>query len=387
MWRNIASNAVTFLVVALFLLGGLIVWGKTQYTTEGPLDQAICLQVDRGSNMKRVSVDLAEKGAVSSARMFRVGADYADKTSSLKAGSYLVEGGASMEQIVYLVTKGGANTCGIEVVYRIGINRVGVQVRELDPATGRYVEKIKFSPATDEAPSAFAAVKDKADTRFRVALAEGVTSWQVVNSLKSIDVLKGEVAEVPAEGTLGPDSYEVKPGDERAGLLARMQDQQARWIADAWEGRNSAVPVDNPEDLLILASLIEKETGVAREREQVASVFVNRLNKNMRLQTDPTVIYGITKGEGILGRGLRRSELRAETPWNTYVIPALPPTPIANPGRASLLAAANPDETPYIFFVADGTGGHAFAVTLEEHNRNVAKWRKIEAEKKAVEGN
>jgi UPF0755 protein len=199
--------------------------------------------------------------------------------------------------------------------------------------------------------------------------------------------LKGEVAEVPAEGTLGPDSYEVKPGDERAGLLARMQDQQARWIADAWEGRNSAVPVNNREDLLILASLIEKETGVAREREQVASVFVNRLNKNMRLQTDPTVIYGITKGEGILGRGLRRSELRAKTPWNTYVIPALPPTPIANPGRASLLAAANPDETPYIFFVADGTGGHAFAVTLEEHNRNVAKWRKIEAEKKAAEGN
>jgi len=387
MWRNIASNAVTVLVVALFLLGGLIAWGKTQYTTAGPLDQAICLQVDRGSNMKRVSVDLAEQGAVSSAGMFRVGADYADKTSLLKAGSYLVEGGASMEQIVDLVTKGGASTCGTEVVYRIGINRVGVQLRELDPATGRYVEKVQFNPATDEAPSAYAAVKDKADTRFRVALAEGVTSWQVVNSLKSMDVLKGEVAEIPAEGTLGPDSYEVKPGDNRAGLLARMQDQQARWIADAWEGRSSAVPVDTPEELLILASLIEKETGVAREREQVASVFVNRLNKNMRLQTDPTVIYGITKGEGILGRGLRRSELRAETPWNTYVIRALPPTPIANPGRASLLAAANPDETSYIFFVADGTGGHAFAVTLEEHNRNVAKWRKIEAEKRAAEGN
>ena len=286
-------------------------------------------------------------------------------------------------------TNDDAEVCSdsTEIVYRIGINRVGVQVRELDPATGRYVEKVQFNPATDDAPSAYAAVKDKAGTRFRVALAEGVTSWQVVNSLKSIDVLKGEVAEVPAEGTLGPDSYEVKLGDERAGLLARMQDQQARWIADAWEGRNSAVPVDNPQDLLILASLIEKETGEAREREQVASVFVNRLNKNMRLQTDPTVIYGITKGEGILGRGLRRSELRAETPWNTYVIPALPPTPIANPGRASLLAAANPDETPYIFFVADGTGGHAFAVTLEEHNRNVAKWRKIEAEKKAAEGN
>ena len=166
-----------------------------------------------------------------------------------------------------------------------------------------------------------------------------------------------------------------------------MQDRQALWIAEAWDGRNKSVPVDSSEELLILASLIEKETGVARERQKVASVFVNRLKKNMRLQTDPTVIYGITKGQSILGRGLRRSELRAQTPWNTYVIPALPPTPIANPGRASLLAAANPDETPYIFFVADGTGGHAFAVTLEEHNRNVAKWRQIEARKKASKGN
>ncbi|MCX8226277.1 MAG: endolytic transglycosylase MltG, partial [Sulfitobacter sp.] len=130
--------------------------------------------------------------------------------------------------------------------------------------------------------------------------------------------------------------------------------------------------------------IIEKETGVPEERRQVASVFINRLNQGMRLQTDPTVIYGITKGEGVLGRGLRRSELRAETPYNTYVIPALPPTPIANPGRASLMAAAQPVEEEYVFFVADGTGGHAFAVTLEEHNRNVAAWRVIEAERGAA---
>ena len=387
MWRNIASNAVTLLVAILFLMGGLIAWGKTEYITAGPLVQAICLQVDRGSNMKRVSVDLDEQGAVSSARLFRLGADYADKTNLLKAGSYLVVGGSSMEQIVDLITKGGASTCGTEVVYRIGINSVGVQVRELDPETGRYFEKVQFSAATDEVPSVYEAARDQDDTRFRVALAEGVTSWQVVNSLKSIDILKGEVVTIPAEGTLGPDSYELKQGDDRSSLLERMQDRQALWIAEAWDGRNKSVPVDSSEELLILASLIEKETGVARERQKVASVFVNRLKKNMRLQTDPTVIYGITKGQSILGRGLRRSELRAQTPWNTYVIPALPPTPIANPGRASLLAAANPDETPYIFFVADGTGGHAFAVTLEEHNRNVAKWRQIEARNKASEGN
>jgi UPF0755 protein len=141
-----------------------------------------------------------------------------------------------------------------------------------------------------------------------------------------------------------------------------------------------------PEEALILASLIEKETGVPTERRQVASVFVNRLNQGIKLQTDPAVIYGITKGEGVLGRGLRRSELNRETPWNTYQIPALPPTPIANPGRASIEAALDPDTTEFIFFVADGTGGHAFAVTLADHNRNVAEWRKIEAAAAAAAG-
>jgi UPF0755 protein len=385
MWKNIASSAVTFMVVALFVVGGVITWGKSQYTSAGPLDQAICLQVDRGSNMKRVSGQLLDQGAVSSAGLFRVGADYTDKTRDLKAGSYLVERQASMEEIVDTITKGGANTCGTEVVYRIGINRMSVLVRELDPTTNRYVEKAQFNPAEEETPAVYTETKAKADTRFRVAMAEGVTSWQVVESLKGMDVLEGDIANVPSEGALGPDSYEVKQGDNRADILARMEATQDRWIAEAWEARDTSVPIKNPEELLILASLIEKETGVAEERRQVASVFVNRLNKGMKLQTDPTVIYGITKGEGILGRGLRRSELRAATPWNTYVIEALPPTPIANPGLASLMAAGNPDETPYIFFVADGTGGHAFAVTLNEHNANVAKWRVIEAERAATE--
>ena len=221
--------------------------------------------------------------------------------------------------------------------------------------------------------------KAKSDTRFRVALAEGVTSWQVTESLKGMDVLDGTVEDIPAEGALAPDSYEVSPGDDRASVLARMAAAQETLLAAAWEARDADIPLANREELLILASIIEKETGVSSEREQVASVFVNRLNRGMKLQTDPTVIYGITKGQGVLGRGLRRSELRAETPWNTYVIPALPPTPIANPGRASLMAAGQPENTKFVFFVADGTGGHAFAETLDEHNRNVAKWRKIEA--------
>ncbi len=384
MWRHIASNAVTFLVVALFLLGGVILWGQSEYTAEGPLEQAICLQVKPGSTMRRVSNDLAEQGAVSSGAIFRMGADYEDKTGQLKAGSFLVQPGASMASIVETVTKGGASTCGTEVVYRIGVNRVSVQVRELDPATSRFVERAEFTPGADEVPEIYAQKKAQSDTRFRVALAEGVTSWQVVEAMKSMDVLEGAAGDVPPEGSLAPDSYEVRPGDDRASVLARMAEAQVARLAEAWEARDPDLPIKSPEELLTLASIVEKETGVAEERRQVASVFVNRLNQGMRLQTDPTVIYGITKGEGVLGRGLRRSELRRETPWNTYVIPALPPTPIANPGLASLMAAAQPDESEYIFFVADGTGGHAFAVTLAEHNENVARWRQIEAEQGAA---
>ena len=384
MWRHIASNAVTMLIVALFLLGALILWGRGQYQSEGPLSQAICVQVERGSNMRTVSRDLEAQGAVSSGSIFRIGADYEDKTSDLKAGSFLVQPGQSMQEIVDVITKGGASTCGTEVVYRIGVNNVSVQVRELDPQTNRFVERAEFSPGTEETPAIYTETKEKNDTRFRVAMAEGVTTWQVVEALKAVEVMQGSVDEVPPEGTLAPDSYEVRPGDDRAALVARMKSAQEQQLAAAWEARDPGLPVETPEDLLTLASIVEKETGVAEERGQVASVFVNRLNEGMRLQTDPTVIYGITKGQGVLGRGLRQSELRGETPWNTYVISGLPPTPIANPGRASLMAAAQPDETDFVFFVADGTGGHAFAKTLAEHNENVAQWRRIEAERGAA---
>lgn len=381
MWRSIASNALTFLIVALFVVGGLILWGRGQYEGAGPLTEAICVQVDRGSNFRRVSADLEEQGAVTHGWIFRTGADYAGKTSELKAGSFLVEPGASMEEIVDVVTRGGASTCGTEVVYRIGVNRLSAQVRELDPATNRFVERAEFQPGEEDAPEIYTEVRAAQDTRYRVALAEGVTSWQVVDALRNMDVLDGEVAEIPPEGALAPDSYEVRSGDNRADILAQMAEQQELWVSAAWEARDAELPLESPEDLLTLASIIEKETGVAEERRQVASVFVNRLNRGMRLQTDPTVIYGITKGQGVLGRGLRRSELRAATPWNTYVIQGLPPTPIANPGRESLMAAAQPDTTNFVFFVADGTGGHAFAETLDEHNRNVARWREIEAER------
>jgi UPF0755 protein len=331
--------------------------------------------------MTRVSRDLEAEGAIRNGMLFRLGADYSDKTSLLKAGSFLVQPGASMQEIIDAVTSSGASTCGTEIVYRIGVARTIAQVRELDPATGKFAERAEFNPLEEDAPEVYVDRKSKPGTRFRIALAEGVTSWQVTESLKVMDVLMGEIAEQPSEGSLAPDSYEVAQGTDRADVVVQMQERQQLRLAAAWDARVPELPVATPEELLVLASIIEKETGVPEERGQVASVFVNRLNQGMRLQTDPTVIYGVTNGRGVLGRGLRQSELRKATPWNTYVIVGLPPTPIANPGEASLEAAANPDQTDFVFFVADGTGGHVFAKTLEEHNKNVARWRQIEADR------
>lgn len=386
MWRAIASNALSLLIVALVIVAGAIAWGKGQYTAEGPLSSAICLRVASGSTMTKVSKQLEEQGAVSSGAIFRMGADYTDKVSQLKAGAFLVPENASMEEIVDIVTRGGASSCGTEVVYRIGVNRTDVLVRDLDPATQSYVRVAEFFPDVTgneptEVPEKYTEVRGAADTRFRISVAEGTTVWRVLESLKGVDFLTGSIDtdEVPAEGTLAPDSYEVQVASDVDDLIARMVEAQDQRIAEIWENRAADLPISSPEEALILASIIEKETGIPTERRQVASVFVNRLNQGMRLQTDPTVVYGVSNGNGVLGRGLRQSELQSDSPYNTYRIPALPPGPIANPGLASLQAAVNPDDTPYIFFVADGTGGHAFAVTLADHNANVAKWREIES--------
>lgn len=378
MWRSIASNALTLFIVILVVVSGILAWGREQYRGPGPLADAICFRVERGSSLSAVSRALQDQGAITDARIFRIGADYSDKSDDLKFGSYLIPPGASMKDVLAALTAGGQSTCGREVNYRIGVAAAQVILRELDPATNRYVEVAKFDPEVEAAPAAYVDVVNEPDVRFRVTLAEGVTSWQVVEELKRADFLSGEIAEVPAEGALAPDSYEVDKGSARADLIARMTEAQTAILARLWAERATDLPYDTPEEALIMASIVEKETGVADERPQVASVFVNRLEQGMRLQTDPTVIYGITLGKGVLGRGLRQSELRRETPYNTYVIDGLPPTPIANPGILSIEAALNPAETNYLFFVADGTGGHAFAETLEAHNENVARWRAIE---------
>jgi UPF0755 protein len=378
MWRSIASNALTLFILLLVVAAGVLAWGREQYRGPGPLADAICFRVEKGASLSAVSRALEEQGAISDARIFRIGADYSDKAKGLKFGSYLVPPKASMGEVLAVLTAGGQSTCGREVNFRIGIASADVILRQLDPATNRYVEVVKFDPAVDAIPQAYIDVAQEPDLRFRVTLAEGVTSWQVVEALKRADFLQGDIAKRPEEGSLAPDSYEVDRGSDRASLIARMVQEQSDTLTELWASRADGLPYKTPEEALIMASIVEKETGIAEERPQVASVFVNRLKQGMRLQTDPAVIYGVTKGEGLLGRGLRQSELRRETPYNTYVIAGLPPTPIANPGRLSIEAALNPAQTDYVFFVADGSGGHAFATTLEEHNKNVVKWRALE---------
>ncbi len=211
-----------------------------------------------------------------------------------------------------------------------------------------------------------------------VTVPEGLTSEQIVTRLSENDIFAGSVREMPREGTLLPETYKFPRGTTRDQVIQRMQQTQKRVLAEIWERRNPDVPVKTPEQLVTLASIIEKETGKPDERSRVAAVFVNRLRQKIKLQSDPTIIYGLVGGKGTLGRPIKRSEIQQPSPYNTYVVDGLPPGPIANPGRASLEAAANPARTRDLFFVADGTGGHAFTETYDQHQKNVAKLRTME---------
>lgn len=380
MWKNIASNALTLSIVGLIFAIGLISWGQQKFNGAGPHGETIFFEVPRGATLTRVSNALEEAGAISNARIFRIGAQYTGKAEDLKFNNYELPAGASMEQILNIITQASAPTFRYIAQYTISEGRGEMRLRER--VDGELVEIAQFAYA-DGLPEAYASlVNANVPINYRITVAEGVTSWNIVEALKGADFLTGDAPEeLPAEGALAPDTYEVSKGTARVDVIRRMVSSQEAILAEAWALRVDGLPISTPEEALILASIIEKETSVADERRLVAGVFINRLNKGIRLQTDPTVIYGITQGQGTLGRGLRRSELRRSTPWNTYTIDGMPPTPIANPGRAAIEAALNPEDTDYIFFVADGTGGHAFAVTLAEHNANVAKWRQIERER------
>jgi len=290
----------------------------------------------RGSSVRDIGEILIEAGAlpetgvmglVDGAALFRLAAGYLGQAQRLKFGEYALPAGGSIEDLVALI------------------------------ASGPNVQHFFTVP-------------------------EGVTSHVIVERLMADERLAGEIPEAPTEGSLLPETYDIRRGENRRSVIERMQAAMTRALGEAWQGRAPDLPIESKEELLILASIVEKESR-PREHGKVASVFVNRLRRGMKLGADPTVIYGITQGKAPLGRGLKRSELDERTPYNTYVIDGLPPTPIANPGRASIRAAANPEETEYLYFVADGEGGHAFAKTLDGHNRNVAAWRRIERARRA----
>jgi UPF0755 protein len=214
-----------------------------------------------------------------------------------------------------------------------------------------------------------------------VTIPEGLTSEQIVARLLQNDALTGQIKEIPHEGTLLPETYKFTRGMSRAQIIERMRESHQRVLSDIWQHREPDLPLKTPDQLITLASIVEKETGKAEERSRVAAVFINRLNKKMRLQSDPTIIYGLTGGKGSLGHPLTKSEMEQPSPYNTYQIDGLPPGPIANPGRASLEAAANPARTKDLYFVADGTGGHVFSENYEQHQKNVARLRVLERAK------
>ena len=380
MWRSAASNIISLLVVVMLLAGVIGLTAKSFYTSAGPLETAICVRIPIGSSFRIISEELEKNGALKSAWFFRVGVRYQDKDTDLKAGSFVIPAFSTMQDISTIVTQGGANTCGTEIIYGVGIVSTTIRVRELDPKTSKLEEKFVFK-SDEKKPHAFSSLVSDKSTRRRIVIAEGTTSWRIAQALNEIDYLTGDIKEIPLEGSLAPNSYEFGEKDTRSTILKRMSIKQGGILQKAWQSKLDNLPLLTPEDALILASIIEKETGIESERRIIASVFINRLRKGMPLQTDPTVIYGITKGQKILGRGLRQSELRKDTPWNTYLRGGLPPTPIANPGEESIFAALNPESTDFIFFVADGTGGHTFATNLSDHNKNVANWRANEKNK------
>ncbi len=326
LWRNLGIVAIALLVI----VGGFV-WYEVVQRVErpGPLTAETTILIPRGAGLDAIAGQLAEAGIVEQTWLFGLVVRLEGRGRHLQAGEYLVPARVSMRETITLLE------------------------------SGRTVVR-------------------------RVTIPEGLTSQQLLALLNETEGLEGSVETIPREGSLLPETYHFSLMDSRQGLVERMAEARDALIAELWPQRREGLPIASPEEAVILASIVEKETGVPEERPLVAGVFLNRLRKGMRLQSDPTVIYGLTNGSGTLGRELTRRDLASVNPYNTYTVDGLPPGPIANPGRASLEAVLRPATTDYLYFVADGNGGHAFAKTLDQHNRNVANWRKIKRQKQRV---
>ena len=321
----VVGNAIITVVLVLMIgIGGAYIYGKQLIEAPGPLKEDKIVNIPARAGKRDIADVLQREGVIDVKPWAFIGGVFALKASSeLKPGEYSFQKNASLRDVIGTIVEG-------KVV------------------------------------------------QHAVTIPEGLTSEQIVARLSENDIFAGSVKEMPREGTLLPETYKFPRGTTREQVLQRMQQTQKRVLAEIWERRNPEIPVKSPEQLVTLASIIEKETGKADERSRVAAVFVNRLRQKMKLQSDPTIIYGLVGGKGTLGRPIKRSEIQQPSPYNTYVVDGLPPGPIANPGRASLEAAANPARTRDLFFVADGTGGHTFTETYDQHQKNVAKLRALE---------
>ena len=311
--------------IAMVIIGYSIL--KYRYIHDGPLESDHVFEIRKGAGLSQIAAKLEAQDIISRKRIFKIFVKLDGGETALKAGEYIIPAKASMRDVYNILQKGKA------ILY----------------------------PFT---------------------IAEGLTSAQILRSINANQKLSGDMITTVPEGSLLPETYMLPKSMTKRELVRDMQKAQTDILDELWQGRAENLPIKTKRDALILASIVEKETGQKSERERVAGVFINRLNKGIRLESDPTIIYGITGGEK-LGRGLRRSEIDRKTDWNTYQIDGLPITPICNPGRAAIAAVLNPMKTDEIFFVADGTGGHVFAKTLRGHINNVNKWRKIERKRKA----
>lgn len=315
------------LLVLILLLGlagaGAAWYAREAYLAPGPLAEPAQLVVPRGGT-QAIAERLAEAGIIRDARAFILAAWWTRDEGPIRAAEFAFPAHASLRDV-------------LEVLRR-----------------ARPVQR-------------------------RLTIPEGLNATQIASLLERAEGLTGEVPPL-TEGQILPETYAYQWGDTRASVLRRAEQAMQRALAEVWEGRADDLPLESPREALILASIIERETGKPEERGLVAGVFINRLRRGMPLQSDPTVAYAAADG-GVLERPLTRADLDREHPFNTYRVRGLPPGPIASPGRESLRAATRPEDTPYLYFVADGTGGHAFARTLAEHNRNVARWRQIERQR------
>ena len=321
----IVGNAIFTLLVLVLIGGGVaVVFGKLRFEAPGPLQADKIVNIPQRAGLRDIADLLQREGVIDEHELIFIGGVFALRArSDLKSGEYLFPKRASVRDVVETLVE------------------------------GKVVQHL-------------------------ITMPEGLTSEQITARLLDSAILAGPIKDTPREGSMLPNSYNFRRGDTRETAIQRMQQAQQQLVKEVWERRSRDLPLRTPEQLIILASIIEKETSRPEERTRIAAVFVNRLKQKMRLQTDPTVIYGLAPGKGTLGRPLSRADLERPTPYNTYIIDALPPGPIANPGRASIEAAASPARTKELYFVADGTGGHAFAETFDQHQRNVARLRVIE---------